>query len=317
MKEKLINFPVSFFSVVMGLTGYVIATQKLNVIYGIDHLFSNILLYLDTFVLIILSIIYLTKILMHHGSFKEEFDNPVRMNFFPTFNISLLLLSIAFLELNIQISKYLWIVGTIIQIYLTFKILSLWVWQTRYEIKHFNPSWLIPIVGNLLVPVSGIVHLSKEPMWIFYSVGIVFWIIMFSLILNRIVFHHPLSQKLLPTFFILIAPPAVGFISYVKLVGEVDSYAKILYYFALFLTLFLLTQWDKFIKSKFFLSWWAYLFPLGSMAISTSLMYSVLKLDMYKYIFISLYSIMSILLLILLFKTFNAMKKHEICVPEE
>jgi tellurite resistance protein len=39
------------------------------------------------------------------------------------------------------------------------------------------------------------------------------WAVMFTIIMNRIVFHNPLPQKLMPTLFILIAPPAVALIS--------------------------------------------------------------------------------------------------------
>ena len=37
----------------------------------------------------------------------------------------------------------------------------------------------------------------------------------------------PLPERLLPTVFILIAPPAVGFIAYVRLTGGVDVFAQI------------------------------------------------------------------------------------------
>ena len=74
---------------------------------------------------------------------------------------------------------------------------------------------------------------------------------------HRIIFHHPLPEKLIPTLAILIAPPATAFTAYVKLTHNVDSFAKILYYFALFLTTFLLAEYKMFSKIKFYLSWWA------------------------------------------------------------
>ena len=45
-------------------------------------------------------------------------------------------------------------------------------------------------------------------------------IILFSIILNRIIFHNPFAAKFMPTMFILIAPPAIGFISYIKLIKK-------------------------------------------------------------------------------------------------
>jgi len=50
-----------------------------------------------------------------------------------------------------------------------------------------------------------------------FAVGFILWCVLFTVIMNRIIFHNPLPQKLLPTLFILIAPPAIGFISYTTL----------------------------------------------------------------------------------------------------
>ncbi len=75
------------------------------------------------------------------------------------------------------------------------------------------------------------------------------------IIFNRIIFHMPLPVKLLPTLFILIAPPAVGFLSYINLTGELDAFAHVLYNFALFLTILLLSQLPRFARLPFFISW--------------------------------------------------------------
>jgi tellurite resistance protein len=126
-----------------------------------------------------------------------------------------------------------------------------------------------------------------------------------------------MSEKLLPTFFILIAPPAVGFISYVKLNTAVDNFAKTLYYFALFLVIFLLAQIKIFSKIKFYLSWWAYSFPIASVTIATALIYKQTQLLFYKPIFLSLMSLLTIFIIILIFNTVKAIIKKDICVIEE
>jgi tellurite resistance protein len=51
---------------------------------------------------------------------------------------------------------------------------------------------------------------------------------LFAIILNRIIFHNQFAPKFMPTLFILIAPPAIGFISYIKLTGSLDFFAQIL-----------------------------------------------------------------------------------------
>jgi tellurite resistance protein len=63
------------------------------------------------------------------------------------------------------------------------------------------------------------------------------------------VFHQPLHDRHLPTLFILIAPPVVAAVAYVKLTGSYDSLARI----------------------HFYLSWWAYTFPMAALTIATFL----------------------------------------------
>ena len=97
-----------------------------------------------------------------------------------------------------------------------------------------NPLWFLPIVGNLILPIAGVHLFNIEISWFFFSVGFVLWIIMFILIMNRIIFHNPMPQKLIPTLVILMAPPAITFMSYTKLVGELDAFSRILYYTSIF-----------------------------------------------------------------------------------
>jgi tellurite resistance protein len=125
-----------------------------------------------------------------------------------------------------------------------------------------------------------------------------------------------LPQKLLPTLFILIAPPAVGFLSYVKLTSELDAFAYILYNFALFLGLLLLSQLPRFARLPFYLSWWAYSFPLAALSIASMVMADVSGNIVYGYIGLGLLYVLSALVLVLFLKTLRAVLDGTICVPD-
>ncbi len=91
---------------------------------------------------------------------------------------------------------------------------------------------------------------------------------MLGMTLNRVIFHGGLPEKMLPTLFILIAPPAVAFIAYLGLTGELNAFAKILYFHALFTTVLILSFADRFVRLPFYLSWWAYTFPLAAITLA-------------------------------------------------
>lgn len=311
------EFPISFFSIVMGLAGLTIAFQRAESILDVTNTFSTYILFIVTFIFLCILLLYFTKLVYFLPSVNEEFNNPVQLSFFPTVSISFLLLSIAFLEVNMEISKYLWMIGTLLHFIATIAVLSIWIKQSKFEIHHFNPSWFIPIVGNIIVPIAGVRHFAPELSWFFFSIGIIFWIVLLTIFLYRIIFHHPIPEKLLPTFFILIAPPAVGFISYVNLNGTVDNFSRILYYFALFLIILLISQYKMFYKIKFYLSWWAYSFPIASVTIATALIFKQTTIIFYKPLFFILISLLTLLVLILLLYTIKAILKGEIFAKEQ
>ncbi|MFW6057151.1 MAG: SLAC1 anion channel family protein, partial [Chloroflexota bacterium] len=213
-ETRLANLPVPMFAIVMGLAGTAIVYLRAGGILW-DNLVPGIVLTAVTTALFaVLAVAYGLKLLRYPDKVRQEFDSPVRLHFFPTISISLILLSIAFLHLQETVSLWLWIVGTGAHLLFTLKTLSIWIQKEHFGINHIEPSWFIPVVGNILVPISGVEHAHPDISWFFFSIGLVFWVMLFTVFLYRIIFHYPLAAKRLPTFFILIAPPAVAFISY-------------------------------------------------------------------------------------------------------
>ncbi|CCG93836.1 SLAC1 anion channel family protein [Marinobacter nauticus] len=315
--SRLQNFPVSWFATVMGLAGLTIALHRAEAILGWSIHPSPALLALTVAVFATLAGLYLLKLARHPASVKAELSHPVKLNFFPTISIGLILISIALLPHYPGLSQIVWTAGTVLHFGFTLYVLSIWIHHTHFEINHMNPAWFIPIVGNILVPIAGVHHASVEISWFFFSIGLVFWLVLLTIIFNRMFFHQPLPGKLLPTLFILIAPPGVGMVSWLQLNGgEVDAFARILYYSALFLTLMLFTQASRFIKVPFALSWWAYSFPMAAITIATLLMHQSLGLVFLKWLGLILLVVLCLLITGLVIRTAVAVRRWEICVEE-
>ena len=83
----------------------------------------------------------------------------------------------------------------------------------------------------------------------------------------------------------------------------------------LFLTLLLFTQVGRFAKLKFFLSWWAYSFPLAAISVASMLMYELSGIDGYRWIGAGLLMLLSAVVALLLIRTVIAISRHGICVP--
>ncbi len=322
-RPRLQFFPISFFAAVLGLTGTTIAVQRAERLLALPFAISGVLLVASLAVFLAIATLYALKAARYPDAVKREFAHPIKINFFPTISISLLLFSIAFMRLNSDVSRAFWMIGAVGHLALTIAILSAWMQRTTLQIQHINPAWFIPMVGNIIVPISGIEHASIEISWFFFSIGLIFWLALFILFLYRIIFHNPLPERLTPTLFIMIAPPAIGFISYLRLMEhevsgfELDGFARILYYFALFIFLTLLTQYRQFVNIPFYLSWWAYSFPMAAITIATVLMAAKTSMPLFQGLAYALLIALGALIVLLLFRTIAAIVQRKICVEEE
>ena len=316
IQTRLAHFPVSFFSSVMGMAGFSIAIAKAESIYSLDSRVSLTLSIITMALFLSLLVIYSLKLLKEKASVMQELHHPVKISFFPTISISLLLLSICMLHNYAELANILWIIGSIMHLGFTLYVMNAWINHDYFNINHMNPAWFIPIVGNILVPIAGVPLGYTDISWFFFSIGLVFWPVLLTIIYYRVIFHPALPGKLVPTFFILIAPPAVGFLAYLQLNGEVDNFARILYFSALFFTLLVITQFRKFSKLQFFLSWWAYSFPMAAISIASMVMYQKTNNIVFSGIGIILLAILTLFISMLIIKTFKAVLGKQICVEE-
>ncbi len=313
---RLQHFPVAWFAMIMGLTGLSLAWHKAEGILNLSIAPSPWLLLLATGLFGLLAALYAAKVIKYRVAASKEWSHPIKMNFVPAVSISLILLSIAWLPVSAPYSKLLWIAGVALHLMLTLYVITQWMHHSKFEIVHLNPAWFIPVVGNILVPIAGVAHAPLEVSWFFFSIGIVFWPVLLTIILYRVIFHASLPERLMPTLFILIAPPAVGFLSYLKLTGEVDAFAQVLYHSALFFTLLLFTQLRHFTSLKFFLSWWAYSFPLAAIAMASLVMFERNGGIFFLRLSGILLGIATVVIAGLLVRTALAVKRREICVDE-
>ena len=72
-----------------------------------------------------------------------------------------------------------------------------------------TPVLYIPVVGNILVPLAGIPLGYPMVSWFFFGIGMFFWPVLTAMVFVRQV-QQPMPDRLLPSWFILTAPPAVG-----------------------------------------------------------------------------------------------------------
>lgn len=257
--KKIQNFPIMLFTTIMGLGGL---SMDIFYIFGAGVLFESFRA-LTAFIFCLLFICYALKLLLFRNSIKAELHHPIKINFFAAFSISLLLLGALFSEFS-ELSRVLFYAGVVLQSLVTLYVISAWI-SRDINIEHSNPAWFIPVVANLLIPA--LVPFDAPWTWFYFSFALFFYIVIFSLLFYRLIFHPGLESKFIPTLFIFIAQSAVAFLGYERLV-DFDNFALILLNIAIFFTLLLCFMYKKFLRLKFALSWWVFTFLLATFCLS-------------------------------------------------
>jgi tellurite resistance protein len=93
-------------------------------------------------------------------------------------------------------------------------------------------------------------------------------------------------------------------------------FAHVLFNLALFFTLLIGFMYKNFVKIKFFISWWAFVFPLAAMAIAAMRMYASTHDAALLFLSYGLICVTTVVICIVIYQTLIHMQKREICIQE-
>ena len=311
-------FPLTLFSSIMGLAGLALAwmqAQRLGMV-GSPQI-GVYLRFVASVVYGVLLLFYAMKLLRFPQQVLADIRHPVRLNFLATIPFAMLLLATSWYRDWPELAELFWWAAALSLLCVTIYTMNSWIHHTHYEVTHVNPAWFIPVVGNAIAPIAGVQLAPHDLCWFFFSIGVVFWLVIMTIVMYRLFFHAPLPERITPTLFILVAPPAVAFNSYVALTDTVDGFARVLYFVALFLTILLASSFLRFLRLPFFISAWAYSFPLAAMTLATMEMAARSGGALF-YVGLSWAMVVALSLIVawLAYKTLASALKGTLCVPE-
>ncbi|WP_330629319.1 SLAC1 anion channel family protein [Thioclava sp. FTW29] len=308
----LAHFPVSLFGMTMGLMGYALALRSAGAMMASHMVFG-----LACAVFGLLATLFVAKALRQPQALKAEWNHPVRLAFFPAIAISGLLLARLVLEYAPSLANILWMLGAAAQFGLTLVIISAWISARPFGPESLSPAWFIPAVGNLVVPLAGVPLGHIEASWYFFAAGLTFWIILTTLVINRLIFHAPLPGKLRPTLVILIAPPAMAFLSWLLLTGpNPDALARILLNVAYLFAALVLFQLPGLLRLPFSISFWALSFPLAALTTASFRFAAMTGSVFHQSLGHAGLALLSLTVILLLWNTLRLALRGQICLPE-
>ncbi len=199
----------AWFSMVLGLCGLGMAWNRIT-IPSIPVLIGT----LACAIFVALAGASLLRIHRHRDAWHADLRHPVRHTFVATMPISVLVLTTLGVALGLRgpVIDALWWGGSLGIWFVSIWVLSRW-WQPGAEgglqWASATPALFIPVVGSVLVPLAGVPLGHLEWSAAQCMVGVALWPIALALLVVRIAHQGLWPDRLLPTNFILIAPPAL------------------------------------------------------------------------------------------------------------
>jgi tellurite resistance protein len=261
----------AWFSIVMGLCGLALAWRRAGPLMGEPTGYIALVIGgLAALVFTGLAGASFMRLQRHPDAWRDDLRHPVRHTFVATAPAALILLVTVAVVLfgPHPLADALWWAGSLGQLGVTLWVLSRW-WHGNQagglQWSVVTPALIIPVVGNVLVPLAGVALGHAEWSAAQFGIGLLFWPLVMALLVVRIAVQGLWPERLMPSVFIVIAPPAVIGLSALQL-GAPLAVAWMCWGIALFCFLWVATQARRIVAQAFSIAHWGVSFPLAAFA---------------------------------------------------
>lgn len=205
----------------------------------------------------------------HPHALLADLRHPVRMAFTASFAIALVLLGALGTIWGWADQPWvqaIWWAGSLLEFSITVWVMSRCLRPADaggLAWPAITPLLIIPIVGNVLVPLAGLRWPVFGWMSAQFGLGLFLWPLVVGLLLIRLLQVGPLPARMTPTLFILVAPPsAIGLALLQWPAPPVLAWAC--WGVGLMSLLWALSQWRVIVGLPFGLPHWGMSFPLAA-----------------------------------------------------
>ena len=261
----------NWFAVVMTLAGLSLAWGRATPILG-DMAGAGALVLGAAAALALLGLLVLSWMRWQHypEAVAGDMKHPVRHGFIATLPVSLIL--VATVAASLFGAEWwvvgLWWLGSLAQFGVTLWVLARWLSADKTQGLSWaalTPVLFIPVVGNVLAPLAGTSLGAGAWAAAQFGIGVLLWPVLLALLFARIATHGMWPERLLPTTFISIAPPAVIGTAALQLGGPVVL-GWMCWGIALFFLLWSAQIGRRMLAQPFSIAFWSMGFPLAAFA---------------------------------------------------
>lgn len=268
-----VRVPPNFFGICFGLAGLAEAWHVAGSLLGTPSLIPVAINILAATVWVLLTVGYLAQ---GFGQLLADLRDLVLGPFISVSVIAAMLLATALIPFAIGAARTLVSIFLVLTVLIGGWLTGQWILFDSAEAS-FHPGYMLPsvaggFIGAFCAAQVGLHAIAEAS----FGLGIVSWIVLGSVLLNRLLFRPSLLELLVPTLAIELAPPAVAGIALFALNGRVaSSFACALGGYAVLMAVVQLRFLPLYLKLSFSPAFWAFTFSYAAAATDALLWISV------------------------------------------
>lgn len=265
LSQALLAVPPNFFAIPMGLAGLAGVWQIAARFYGLPASLSATLYIVTTIVYLLLVVTFGCKLLLSWKTALADLTHPVLGPFSVLFPIVGMLLALGLEPYVHPLALGIFLVFLGASLLLGGWMLGRWLAVQR-DLDALHSGYYLPIVASSLIGSEGLARFGFVAAgWMCFGIGVICWLLLGSIIFNRLFTRPGLPQGLIPTIAIEIAPPALAGNAYFTLTG--NRIDLLTYMFAGYVLLMFLVQLclvPRYRKLPFVVGFWSFTFPFAT-----------------------------------------------------
>jgi C4-dicarboxylate transporter/malic acid transport protein len=310
-REIVRDFNPAWFAAVMGTAVVPLAISFVEASW-VD-LVAAVFIVLSVILFVVILVPWTLRLFLFPDAVRHDLHHPIAASFFPTMPIAVMVIALDFLKYpdllfssstSENVAFWLWLVGAVGIYVAGFVVLPRIYQSDTIELSHANFGWFIPPVANLLIPVGGLELARVFPdrfevtfllSMVSLGIGLVLFVYVGALVYQRYVLEALPPNRFAATSFIAMAPTAIISVALFKLMQLFEAGTPLdlsTEAVKAFSVLGILVSWGfsawafvmavvivlSYLRNlglPYALSWWAYTFPVGALAVSTGVVWNV------------------------------------------